>query len=154
MRPGLTFEFSSKKDGKREFIVSADGVREIIPAVERLVAAAPVMPKWTVIKFRQRSWEPFDIGYGNVNVRWHAVTALLKPNSRRVDVTLLVPGYTAAEHKVYLSIAFLLLDGALGEYDVMTRVGHVDVRAPTAADTEAVTFLKLPTAFDANFPKR
>jgi hypothetical protein len=49
---GLTFEFGPKESGKREFIVSADGIRDRFEAVRRLVSAAPLMPQWVVIPFR------------------------------------------------------------------------------------------------------
>lgn len=73
---------------------------------------------------------------------------------QRVDVTLLVPDHTVAAHKTYLSIGFLLLDQSLGEYDVMTRVGRVEVRAPTAADQATVSSGKLAASFDAHFLSR
>ena len=38
---GLTFEIGQIDDGKREFVISADGDRVLFPYVERLVAAAP-----------------------------------------------------------------------------------------------------------------
>lgn len=148
----LTFEFGPKENGKREFVISADGFRKAIPAVERLAAAAPGLSKWTVIKFRPRR-APFDIGYGNVTVKANTVAALLKPNGGKVDVTVLIPGYTAETRTVYVGIAFLMLDQALGEYDVMTRVGVVQVEAPKAGQS-AVTLAQLPVAFDACFDKR
>lgn len=52
VHPGLTFEFGPVREGKREFIVSADGIRELFPAVRALVAAAPVLSRWAIIPFR------------------------------------------------------------------------------------------------------
>jgi hypothetical protein len=148
VHPDLTFEFGPKQQGKREFVISADGLRGAIPAVERLAAAAPALNQWTIVKFRPRR-PPFDIGYGDVQVKADTVLAQLAPNGQRIDVTLLIPGHTAATHKTYLGITFLLLDQALGEYDVMTRVGGVDVRARVSTDKAAVTLKRLPAAFDA-----
>jgi hypothetical protein len=39
--PSLTFEFGPKDDGRREFVISADGIVEAFPKVESLYAAAP-----------------------------------------------------------------------------------------------------------------
>lgn len=151
--PNLTFEFGPKEKGKREFVVSADGLRKAIPAVERLAAAAPTLAKWTVIKFRPRR-DPFDIQYGGMAVKAATISARLAPNGELVDVTLLIPGCTADTHKACIGITFLMLDQALGEYDVMTRVGAVDARAPTPGDKTTVTLERLPAAFDAYVTKR
>ena len=153
VHPDLTFEFGPKQNGRREFVLSADGLRKAIPAVEALAAAAPTMAKWTVIKFRPRR-EPFDIDYGNVTVKASAISALLAPQGQRIAVTLLIPGYSASTRTAYMGVTFLMLDQALGEYDVMTRVGAVDARAPTPADKTAVPLAQLPMAFDAVLAKR
>jgi len=48
----LAFEFGPPET-PREFIVSAEGIEELFPFVERLVAAAPSLPQWRVLAFRQ-----------------------------------------------------------------------------------------------------
>jgi hypothetical protein len=48
-----------------------------------------------------------------------------------------------------MGIAYLLLDQALGEYDVETRVGFIEVKPSNAAATGAVKLQQLPEAFDA-----
>ena len=51
----LTFEFGPKEqDGKREFVISAGGIRSAFPKVEALWLAAPKLERWVVIKFRPR----------------------------------------------------------------------------------------------------
>src|SRR6187399_703219 len=50
----LTFEFGPKKDGQREFVISADGIKDAFPAVIALADKAPELPRWNIIKFRQR----------------------------------------------------------------------------------------------------
>jgi len=50
----LTFEFSRVKDNKREFVISADGLKSAFSAVESLFTSAPVLPRWIFIKFRPR----------------------------------------------------------------------------------------------------
>jgi hypothetical protein len=39
--PNLTFEFGPKENDRREFTISADGIRKAFPAVEKLFASAP-----------------------------------------------------------------------------------------------------------------
>jgi hypothetical protein len=51
----LVFEFSGQKEnGKREFIISADGIRDSFPDVIQLVDNAPPLEKWDIIAFRPR----------------------------------------------------------------------------------------------------
>src|ERR1700733_10250810 len=51
----LAFEFSPvRKDGTREFCISADGVKASFPDVIALVEKAPDLPSWEIYAFRQR----------------------------------------------------------------------------------------------------
>lgn len=43
VHPGLTFEIGLIRNGKREFVISADGQKDAFAAVESLYAAAPVL---------------------------------------------------------------------------------------------------------------
>ncbi|MBO9685108.1 MAG: hypothetical protein J7598_00725 [Mitsuaria chitosanitabida] len=151
--PNLTFEFGPKDGGRREFVISADGIRDAFPKVEALFAAAPSLPKWTFIKFRPRR-DPFDLQYGGVSVKASSISVMLERDGQKVGLTVVIPGYTLASRKTYAGIAILLLDQALGEYDVETRVGSIDVRAPSAATASAVPLSRLPTAFDSFFVTR
>jgi hypothetical protein len=49
----LTFEFGPILNGKREFVVTADGIAAAFPAVEAHVQAAPTFDDWTIVAFRQ-----------------------------------------------------------------------------------------------------
>jgi hypothetical protein len=150
VEPHLTFEFGPKKDGRREFTISADGIREAFPKVETLYAAAPPLPRWKIMKFRQRH-DLADISYGNVIVHSDAVAIKIERTGQKADIELYIPGYSGASRETYIAIAFLLLDQALGEYDVETRVGDVQVKAISEAPAHAQMFEALPKSFDALF---
>ncbi|XHS76316.1 hypothetical protein ACFJGW_11245 [Burkholderiaceae bacterium UC74_6] len=149
----LTFEFGPKDGDRREFVISADGIRDAFPKVEALFAAAPSLPKWKFVKFRPRR-DPFDLQYNGVSVKANSISVLLQPDGQKAGLTVVIPGYTKASHKTYAGIAFLVLDQALGEYDVETRVGFIDVQAPSAATASAVPLSQLPAAFDSFFVTR
>jgi len=151
--PNLTFEFGPKQGDRREFVISADGIRDTFPKVEALFATAPSLPKWSFVKFRPRR-DPFDLQYGGISVKANSISVMLERDGQKVDLTVVIPGYTQASRKTYAGIAFLVLDQALGEYDVETRVGSIDVRAPSAATASAVPLSRLPTAFDSFFVTR
>ena len=47
VHPSLTFEFGPKQGDSREFVISADGIKDAFPKVISLHAAAPKLPRWT-----------------------------------------------------------------------------------------------------------
>jgi hypothetical protein len=49
--PDLTFEFGPKET-RREFVVSAGGIKRAFPAVASLVAVAPAFERWQFFAFR------------------------------------------------------------------------------------------------------
>ena len=150
IEPHLAFEFGPKKDGKREFTISADGIREAFSAVERLYAAAPSLPRWKFLKFRQRR-QPSDISYEGVSVKAQSVRVAAKFDGQRANIVVFIPGYTKEPRNSYPGIAFLLLDQALGEYDVETRVGEIKVEASPLALEHTISLEELPKVVDRMF---
>jgi hypothetical protein len=90
-----------------------------------------------------------DIALGDLRVDCHAVVVALQPHSDKVDLTLYLPGYSEHTQDKYKGIAFLFLDQALGEYDVETRVGYIDLKARDEAPPRALSLAQLPAAFDS-----
>jgi hypothetical protein len=150
LNPSLTFEFGPIEDGKREFVISADGIKEAFPQVEALYAAAPSLPRWKFLKFRPRR-KPVDVNYEGISVRATSVTVQLVRNAQLADLTVFIPNYSEADRKAYMTIAFLLLDGALGEHDVETRVGQIKVEAAPKAQAQTFSLQDSSKAFDALF---
>jgi hypothetical protein len=130
----LTFEFGPVGNGKREFVISADGIKEAFPAVERLYASAPKLDRWVFIKFRPRR-TPLDVQYSGVKVKADDVYCTVEPDGGKAGITVFIRGYEAEQGKIYKGIAFLMLDQALGEYDVETKVGFIQVK-PFSAESE------------------
>jgi len=147
INPDLTFEFGPKKDGKRDFVISADGIKSAFPAVEALCAAAPTMPHWKVIKFRPRR-NPMDIEYKGVSVKVSTVRVHMQVNGGLVDLTVYIPGYSP-DSKAFVAINYLLLDQALGEYDVETYVGEIRIQASPHPGEKTVSLDELPAALDS-----
>jgi hypothetical protein len=134
LHPDLTFEFGPvEDDGKREFVISADGVREAFPAVERLYSTAPPMGRWEWVKFRPRRG-PMDLEIGGRSIKVADVRYLLfrDEDPERIGILLFLAGYTATHHDQFGQAGFLLLDNVLGEYDIETRVGAIDFASPTS----------------------
>ncbi|MCE0497901.1 MAG: hypothetical protein LV481_08160 [Methylacidiphilales bacterium] len=149
VNPNLTFEFGPKEDGKREFVISADGIKEAFPAVISLYDSAPKLPRWTFIKFRPRR-EPMDIEYSGVKVEAKDVYFTLEPDGNKAGITVFISGYTEDQRKTYMGIAFLMLDQALGEYDMETKVGFINIKDSTdQTPLEKKALTDLPATFDS-----
>lgn len=144
----LTFEFGPKQAGKREFVLSADGIREAFPPVEALHAAAPKLPRWAFVRFRPRR-EPMDVSFEGVSVRAAAVRFTLTPAAGKVDIVLFLPGDERQDPEKMMGVGFLLLDHALGEFDVETKVGEIEVQPLKRVPAAAKPLGELGRAFDA-----
>jgi hypothetical protein len=126
VQPGLTFEFGPVHDGRREFIISADGIRERFPAVQNLVTAAPALAQWIVIPFRPPKSMDMVINYDGHRIGADDVWFKPEDDAGRIGLTLYIRGLTEQNKQSLAGATFLLLDSALGEYAVETRVGFIE----------------------------
>jgi len=121
----LTFEIGSEANGRREFIISADGNRDAFPSVITLADTAPHLPRWNIIKFRPRKSDPFFIGLPDSSLSSDDIKFTLEPEGSRIGVTLYLGDALDFDEKAMARIGFILLDHTLGEFDVETSVGSV-----------------------------
>jgi len=151
--PNLTFEFGPKKNGKRDFVISAGGIQSAFPVVIALYNAAPKLDRWNFIKFRpRREFADTSLKLNGAEVAAKDISFALAPEGSKVGITLYMKGYTATPDQTYEQIAYLMLDTALGEYDVETKVGAIAVKDATTDDQVKKSPLKdLPSAVDAYF---
>jgi hypothetical protein len=153
VNPDLTFEFGPKQNGRREFIISADGIKTAFQKVEELYASAPSLPHWKFVKFRPRR-APADISFANISVKASDVKVELKPGNPKADITVCFPAYSEPERRNYVALAFLFLDQALGEYDVEMHVDRIEVKNTKKASRESMPIQQLPTAFDKSLGRQ
>jgi len=145
----LTFEMSVG-EGNHEFIISADGIQSAFPAVKHLVAAAPTIPGWTVIAFRQRkSGLSIELGDGTKVGHETLMFQVLGSNGRKIDIAIYVKGAASVSDSAKKAV-YLLLDATLGEYDVETRLGAIEIEPATKAPKTARPFAELAKVVDAN----
>lgn len=132
----LTFEFSSVDEkGKRDFVISAGGIRAAFPAVEKLHEAAPTLPRWNWIKFRPRRSSVSDVEFGGIPVPASSVTYKMYRDGDKIGLVLFFDGYRESEKNAFGQAGYLMLDEALGEYTIETAVGFIEFRA--AADDQS-----------------
>jgi len=144
----LTFEFGPVQGGRREFVISAGGIRAAFPAVEELAAAAPALERWRITRFRPRR-EPMRLKVGSLTVDPSDVEVLAEADGAKIALIVSIRGYHETPTKQYQQAAFLLLDQALGEYVMETRIGGINILAPEGRPSGAWTRLKdLPDVID------
>jgi len=145
--PHLTFELGSKSS-QRDFIISAGGIKSSFPAVESLASSAPQLPRWNVIPFRPRRPLPCVLEIGGVKVSSEDVQFSLLDNGKTAGVRLFIPGFQEQDLN-WKQIGYLLLDEALGEFDVESRLGLIKMYPPEASTQEKrYPLSELPHAFD------
>jgi hypothetical protein len=135
----LTFEFGPVADGRRDFVISAAGIRAAFPAVEILYSAKPELKRFTVIKFRPRREVINDVHFRGVNVRSQDVYYLLYKDDRdanKVGIRLFLPGYSKEQEREFGNVGYLMLDEAIGEYAVEMHVGFIEMMGHDSAHFE------------------
>ena len=124
--PELDFEMGKHPDGYFEFILIAGGVYNNIEKVVEVYNAAPEIENWVVVPFRPRQflsplefpdrvYDPADFYYQSCVVE------------DRTCVKIHIKDYTPEAEAAFGSIAFMFMDIILGEFDVMTKIGVVEM---------------------------
>jgi hypothetical protein len=125
----LTFEFGPKEDGCREFVISAGGLKDAFPAVQNLYETRPKFQRFRVTAFRPRRKVTNDVELDGLRIRAADVYYKLCKDTdpRKAGIMLFLPAYSTADTR-FGQIAYLLLDEALGEYDVEMKVGGIQLQ--------------------------
>lgn len=152
IHPDLVFEVATYGDRPNEFIVSADGIRDVFPHVERVVASAPEIPGWRIIAFRPREedWATSTLRYDGFELDPNDLWFRADMIHGEFALTVFADGLAGERRKSLIAAIFLMLDGALGEYDVVTGVRYLDFEELTdAARLSGLRpFTELRDAFD------
>ena len=142
----LSFEFGPNAP-VREFVVSASGVKRAFPAVVALVRSAPILERWKITAFRPRR-PACVVEIGENRIDPNDVQFTLLDNGRNAGISLFIPGFR--EDDVALKqIGYLLLDSTLGEFDVETRIGLINILSPEIpTEGDRYPLSELPDRFD------
>ena len=144
----LTFVFGgSQDDDTRDFIISAGGITSSFDAVENLCNVAPNMKSWVIIAFRPRIGADLRIMFDTIEMDGQLMKFTYKPAGDVVDIKLFVPNYDSSDDR-YISAAFIMLDNALGEYDVETKIGEIEFLSVPNDTTNLLSFSEIPNVVD------
>lgn len=153
VHPDLTFEFGPVEDGKREFVISADGIIEAFPAVEALHSSAPSLPRWTIIKFRPRR-PAMEIRLGDLKLEPTDIGVSIEADGSKAGLTVFLKDFDQSRTDQYRQAVFIMLDQAIGEYDMETKVGFIELQPfEINSEFERYSLDELPRRFD-DFLKR
>ncbi len=127
IHPDLTWEVGPPIEGRRDFVISAGGMKAAFPAVSQLASAAPPLSRWKVIAFRPARPSVTTIKIKGVSLDAHTLEFLAERNGTKTDLTISVPGYRSTPNHAYDEAVYLLLDGLVGEYAVEMTIGGIDI---------------------------
>ncbi len=124
----LSFEFGPVVNGKREFVISPSGISDAISVVEKLYDVRPPLERWDIKKFKQRKDDLADLElrFGDLALSAESIHYTLHDEGEKVGVKLYFDGYTDDAYELFGQAGFIFLDSALGEYDVMTKIGTIE----------------------------
>lgn len=125
IHPDLVFEFSPiLENGKREFVISADGITSVFPTVKDLVENAPNLDKWHIVAFRQPRKGITQITYDSLIVNFEDVFFRFGKDNGKIALELNIRGFYEAPQ--WTGATFILLDNVLGEYYTEMSLSRID----------------------------
>ena len=148
VHPDLTFEFGFEDGDQMEFVISADGLKDAFPAVESLYSKAPQLPDWKFTKFRPRR-EPMAIEFEGVKLSPDDLRVSIGIRDSRADLVVYVGSFERFSEEHLVQMVFLMLDQAVGEYDVENKIGQIDVMPlDESSGQKLIAFEDLPNELD------
>ncbi len=113
-----------------------------------LADVAPALDQWRVTAFRPRRTPINIVELEGKCVAPDNVQFSLLDNGTSAGIYLFIPGLREGDI-VFKQIGYLLLDDALGEYDVETRLGLIKMFSPdTITNGDRYPLAELPALFD------
>lgn len=123
----LAFEISEVlESGKREFIISADGIYTAFDSVIDLYETRPTMNRFDVVKFRQKEGVlKHSIELDGLQLSYDDIFFTFERGDE-FELDVYIKGYDNSDNR-YVHLYFLLLDSLLGEYDAVTLIDKTTV---------------------------
>jgi hypothetical protein len=147
----LTFEMGPISQGKRELVISASGIPGAFPAVSKLLNFAPSFSMFHFVPFRPRRDVSNGVSVGGLFLNPSQIGFHYRRQQSHLDIELYIKGYDCHD-LMFTQAIFVLLDSALGEFDVEFRLGHIGMHnfSEIIQGTEpCLPFLELTHLVDA-----
>lgn len=108
-------------------VLTPDGLKEGVEPVQEFAAKAPEIENWTIQKFRSPGGLQ-EIRMNGKKLDMKSIRAEILDLERDKDlahIQLFIPDYDS-DTKLFMHMAFISLDHAIGEFNTITRIGHID----------------------------
>lgn len=155
IHPSLVYQMQvGELTGAKELVFSADGDRAAFDAVTQVVDRAPPLPRWKVVAFRQRLPLVYVVGSPECSIDPAEVRVMMfrDEDPERVGLLVILPDDVLSAGERAEGLTWVLLDTALGEYDMETKVGAVVIEGPSHSHAHmARPIVELPASFDSYF---
>lgn len=128
LNESFTYEFSPVfENGKREFILSADGVRDVFPDLLDLFKRSPDLEKWEFIPFKQGFDEDPQLELNNgYKLSWDKVMFESEETDEGLSIDFYIEDYNEEDENFAMGLV-MLLDWYLGEYDAVMQITYADI---------------------------
>lgn len=127
VHPDITFEFGPNVNGTREFVISADGLKDAFPVVKSLFLSAPTLSRWKFIEFRPRR-SAMTIQINGLKLEPTDLEVAFEADGNKAGLTVFVKGYDESRKNNFSQAVYIMLDQAIGEFDMETKVGFIEVK--------------------------
>ena len=95
--------------------------------LEALHASAPSLSRWIFIKFRPRR-SAMTIQIGDLKLEPTDIEVAVEADEEKAGFTVFVKGYNESLKTQFAQAAYIMLDQAIGEYDMETQVGFIEFK--------------------------
>lgn len=136
----LWFEVGGPPDGPRELVITAEGNLTAFPALRELCRAAPSLPGWTVVAFKQPQGFEFTTQYEDIVVAPEATWFLplySKQDPNLLGLRLAFSHFNSSRERQFRTASYIMLEAGLGELLVAELIAHVEVcLAPSVPESQ------------------
>jgi len=146
----LVVEIEPPENGIRRMAISADGVEANFPLVRSLVAAVPKLQGWQIVAFRQPGpLAGIKLTYPGITLETAKMWILPIESKDGFDLIVYFPNYNEEKRNLFIKASYVLLDDAIGEYNVVKGIRSLDFqKLPPADDRNGIVpFTDLPKVF-------
>jgi hypothetical protein len=147
----LTAEFGKSVDGKKTMAISADGISKLFPYVIRLCNEPKLISKWIIFPFRQRvdNIGAVELKMASNTIKSEDILFVSRETNNRIDLDICIKNVEVIDNPI-INVIFLMLDSAIGEYDVVSKIGKIDIKPYESLKNNAklMTLVKLSKLVD------
>lgn len=118
------------EEEKVELVISAEGMVEHFPAVEKLTSFAPDYKNWDIIAFKPPMGTGFSLDYRGKKfdpdkIIYIPLTA--KQDLKAVGFNVCYPDYEESEREIFVNGTYLILDTIIGEKSCALDIDHMEI---------------------------